>query len=174
MAARAVAAWINSRPRLKQGQADDRRGPCPVHNGKDNNFAVESTTGRWFCHSICDRVGDIFTREKILTACDFLTCKKEIYRLVGRTEPRHRRSGTHIHSGIGRLIPRRLCSYPKRLASCLWTACRDLMKSSRFSYRILCAGSLTLLPMWRNNGILYAIATFGRVRTAVNPVSRID
>jgi hypothetical protein len=29
-------------PNLKQRQAPEWRGPCPIHDGKDDNFAVEA------------------------------------------------------------------------------------------------------------------------------------
>src|SRR5690242_10689768 len=73
-------------PHLKRRPAAEWRGPCPIHDGKDDNFAVESGTGRWFCHSVCGRGGDILELEQALTGRDFPICKAEVFRLVGRTE----------------------------------------------------------------------------------------
>ncbi|MBZ5581391.1 MAG: hypothetical protein LAQ30_04155 [Acidobacteriia bacterium] len=39
---------------------------CPIHGGKDPNFSVEPATGRWFCHSVCGRGGDIIDLEMAL------------------------------------------------------------------------------------------------------------
>jgi hypothetical protein len=50
-------------------------------------------TGEWFCHSQCQRGGDIFALEEALTGSDFPTCKAEVYRLVGR-DPGCSRNGT--------------------------------------------------------------------------------
>jgi hypothetical protein len=49
-------------PNLKQRRAAEWRGTCPIHHGKNDNFAVEPNTGRWFCHSTCGRGGDFLTR----------------------------------------------------------------------------------------------------------------
>ena len=46
-------------PHLKQRRAAQWRGACPIHHGKDENFAVKPDTGRWICHSTCGRKGDI-------------------------------------------------------------------------------------------------------------------
>ncbi|MCC6486392.1 MAG: DUF3987 domain-containing protein [Candidatus Hydrogenedentes bacterium] len=81
-------------PKLKQVHGGERRGPCPIHRGKDDNFAVDTKTGWWFCHSVCGRGGDIFALEEALTGADFKTVKAEVFRLVGRTEPEHPHYGT--------------------------------------------------------------------------------
>jgi len=73
-------------PKLKPRRAGEWRGPCPIHGGKDDNFAVDPTTGRWFCHSACARGGDILTLEEALTGADFRTAKEEVFRIVGRLE----------------------------------------------------------------------------------------
>jgi DNA primase len=80
-------------PHLKQRSAAQWRGACPIHHGKDDNFAVEPATGRWFCHSTCGRGGDILELEEALTGRDFPTRKAEVFWLVGRTEPERERHG---------------------------------------------------------------------------------
>jgi putative DNA primase/helicase len=80
-------------PQLKQRRAGQWRGPCPIHKGKDDNFAVEPDSGRWFCHSACGRGGDIFTLEDALNGGDFPTRKAEVFRLVGRSQSGHHRNG---------------------------------------------------------------------------------
>jgi len=81
-------------PQLKQRRAAEWRGPCPIHQGKDDNFAVDPASGDWYCHSICGRGGDIIGLEMALTGADFKTAKAEVFRLVGRIEPEFRRRGT--------------------------------------------------------------------------------
>jgi hypothetical protein len=37
-------------PRVRQ-RGHEWRGPCPIHDGRDDNFAVNAAdTGLWFCH----------------------------------------------------------------------------------------------------------------------------
>jgi DNA primase len=80
-----VSAYYTARvPRLKQRRAAEWRGVCPIHRGKDDNFAVEPATGRWFCHSTCGRGGDILELEAALIGGDFPTRKAEVFRLIGR------------------------------------------------------------------------------------------
>jgi len=38
-------------PTLEQRRASEWRGACPIHRGKNDSFAVDPETGRWFCHS---------------------------------------------------------------------------------------------------------------------------
>lgn len=44
------------------GRGSQYTGPCPLHNGSDNNFSVFYTKGQWFwhCHSRCGTGGDLF------------------------------------------------------------------------------------------------------------------
>lgn len=86
-----VATYYAARvPHMKQRSAAEWRAPCPIHHGKDNNFVVDSDTGRFYCHSTCGRGGDILELEMSLTDVDFRTAKTEVFRLVGRTETEHR------------------------------------------------------------------------------------
>ena len=90
-----VSAYYAARvPHLKQRRAAEWRGPCPIHHGKDDNFAVDRETGMWFCHSACGRGGDILALEATLIGGDFPTRKAEVFRLVGRIEPEYRRHAT--------------------------------------------------------------------------------
>lgn len=85
-----VSAYYEARvPHLKQ-RGPQWRGACPIHHGKNSNFAVDAATGRWFCHSKCERGGDILDLEKELEGGDFPTRKAEVFRLVGRVEPEFR------------------------------------------------------------------------------------
>jgi len=93
-----VSAYFESRvPHLKQRPATEWRGPCPIHHGKADSFAVDPETGRWFCHSQCARGGDLFDLEEALTGGDFPIRKTEVFRLVGRDEPERRQNGTRTN-----------------------------------------------------------------------------
>ena len=78
-------------PKLNQRRASEWRGACPIHQGKDDNFTVDHKSGRWFCHSVCGRGGDILELEKALIGGDFKTRKAEISRIVGQIEREYRR-----------------------------------------------------------------------------------
>ncbi len=73
-------------PNLKAVRGGERRGPCPVHSGQDDNFAVDPATGLWYCHSQCGRGGDILELEMALTSVDFVTARDEVYRIIGRAD----------------------------------------------------------------------------------------
>ena len=89
-----VAAYYAARvPNLKQRRATQWRSPCPIHHGKDHNFAVNPDTGLWFCHSACGCGGDILSLEMALTGADFKTAKAEVFRLVGRIGTEYGRHG---------------------------------------------------------------------------------
>ena len=74
-------------PRLRQTRAREWRGSCPIHDGQDNNFAVEAATGYWYCHSQCGRGGGIIALEMELRGCSFGDAKAEVCYLVGRPSP---------------------------------------------------------------------------------------
>src|SRR5689334_22957871 len=89
-----VARYYKARvPHLKQPRAAEWRGACPVHHGKNDSFAVDPASGRWFCHSTCGRGGDILELEAALAGGDFPTRKAEVFRLVGRIVPEYRPHG---------------------------------------------------------------------------------
>ena len=55
-----VSAYYAARvPGLRQ-RGREWRGPCPIHNGQDDNFCVEADTGLWFCHSQCSDGGSVY------------------------------------------------------------------------------------------------------------------
>ena len=70
-------------PKVKQ-QGKEWRGPCPIHGGKRDSFAVNSDSGQWYCHSECGRGGSVFDLEMALTGVSFLEAKREIASIVGR------------------------------------------------------------------------------------------
>ena len=85
-----VAAYYAAKvPHLKQ-RGREWRGPCPVHHGQDDNFAVIPASGVWFCHSTCGRGGDILDLEAVLNSGDFSVRKAAVFALMGRAEPEYR------------------------------------------------------------------------------------
>lgn len=72
---------------VKQTRTKEWRGPCPIHDGKDPNFTVDSETGQAHCHSRCGRGFDILSLEMAITGRSFVDCKKSVFRLIGRPEP---------------------------------------------------------------------------------------
>jgi uncharacterized protein (DUF927 family)/5S rRNA maturation endonuclease (ribonuclease M5) len=80
-----ISLYYASRvPKLKQARGGESRGPCPIHQGKDDNFAVKLGTGEWFCHSVCGRGGSLIDLEMELSGAGFKTAKAEVFRLMGR------------------------------------------------------------------------------------------
>ncbi len=101
-----VASYYAARdPDLKQGRAAQWRGPCPIHRGQNDNFAVEAATGLWYCHSQCGRGGDIFDLEQALNGGSFSAAKAEVFRLIGRVEPEYRRYDTRAKRAVSGTAP---------------------------------------------------------------------
>ncbi len=69
-------------PKLKR-QGREWRGPCPIHNGKRDSFAVNPETGQWMCHSECGRGGDMIALEAALTGVSREAAREEIERMTG-------------------------------------------------------------------------------------------
>lgn len=80
-----IAAYCTARlPDLKQTISGEWRGPCPIHQGGRDSFAVDPETGRWFCHSKCGRGGGLISLEMELGETDFKSAKAEVLRISGR------------------------------------------------------------------------------------------
>src|SRR5579864_898112 len=80
-----ISAYYAARvPNLTQSGTRESRGPCPLHTGKHDNFAVDMETGCWYCHSACQRGGDIISLERELAGTDFKTARDEVFGIVGR------------------------------------------------------------------------------------------
>jgi hypothetical protein len=94
-------------PQLKQRPMAEWRSACPIRHGRNENFAVDPATGRWFCHSTCGRGGDILELEAVLIGGDFPTRKAEVFRLVGRVEPEYRHSGARKNGNSGGAEPQK-------------------------------------------------------------------
>jgi len=83
-------------PGLKQAGVE-LRGPCPVHNGKRDSFAVDPKTGFAYCHSHCVRGWDMIGLERELTGVGFAVARNTIFQIVGRT-------GAQAGSSSGRIV----------------------------------------------------------------------
>jgi len=82
-----ISSYYASRlPALKQTAAREWRGPCPVHQGKRDNFSVNRETGYAHCHSGCGRGWDIAGLEMELTGSTFVAAKSAVFAAVGRPE----------------------------------------------------------------------------------------
>jgi hypothetical protein len=93
-----IEAYYAARaPKLRFRPTGESRGPCPIHGGEDDNFSVDSDTGKWFCHSQCQNGGDIIDLEQELTGWDFPRCKAEVFRVIGRED-----GGVHASNGLGK------------------------------------------------------------------------
>ena len=83
-----ITAYYAARlPTLRRTDAKEWRGPCPVHQGKDDNFAVEAATGRAFCFSGCSTGWDIIGLHQALSGQSFPVARAEVYSIVGRPVP---------------------------------------------------------------------------------------
>src|SRR5580700_9445637 len=75
-------------PGMPQGNNREWRGRCPIHDGQDSNFAVNSENGLAWCHSRCRRGWDIISLEMELGAMEFIAAKASVYEIIGRPETR--------------------------------------------------------------------------------------
>src|SRR5580693_393734 len=79
-----VLTYYSARiPHLK-GVGAELRGPCPVHQGKRDSFAVNANTGEAFCHSQCGQGWDMIGLERQLTDVRFADAKDAVFQIVGR------------------------------------------------------------------------------------------
>lgn len=83
-----IRAYYTARiPGLKWGSKREIRCGCPVHNGSDPNFSINTVTGLALCHSQCNKGWDIIALEQELSGSNFATAKAAVYAIVGRPEP---------------------------------------------------------------------------------------
>jgi predicted P-loop ATPase len=76
-------------PKVRQ-LGKEWRGPCPIHCGQHDSFAVNSETGAWFCHSKCGRGGSLFDLEMELSGTPFTEAAAEARSIAGRAEQRRK------------------------------------------------------------------------------------
>jgi hypothetical protein len=80
------AFYAAALPRLRQTNRREWRGPCPMHGGEDDSFAVDACTGRWYCFSRCGRGGDLIAFQMERTGARFPSAKREVFAIVGRPD----------------------------------------------------------------------------------------
>lgn len=71
-------------PLLKINSSREWRGPCPIHQGTNPSFAVNSETGLAQCHSACGRGWDMISFEMEMSGLDFVRAKEAVFEMVGR------------------------------------------------------------------------------------------
>ncbi len=103
-----VATYFRAKiPSIPQTSNDQWRGPCPIHRGEDNNFAVEAVTGRWYCFSQCGKGDDLIALEIALTGAEFRMAKAEVLRVVGRDDDLPKQMTHYVYTDAnGRAIYR--------------------------------------------------------------------
>lgn len=104
-----IRAYWTSHAKLHQ-VGGELRGPCPVHGGKRDSFAVNLETGQACCHSECGGQGwDIPAFEQQISGCDFTAALSNIGAIIGRT--------LSNGNGNGHSQPRQQPARGKKLAS---------------------------------------------------------
>jgi len=84
-----VAAYYHVQlPKLNQTRAGDWRGPCPIHRGKRDSFAVKPETGAAYCHSSCGRGWSLIDIERELHGGTGKEAAKRVLQIVGRPTAR--------------------------------------------------------------------------------------
>jgi CHC2 zinc finger len=81
-----IAAYYRERaPKIKQ-TGNQWRGPCPLHEGKNDSFSIDPETGTWFCHSKCGRGGSMIDFEMELGGKSFTDAARDVRAVTGRPE----------------------------------------------------------------------------------------
>lgn len=125
-----IEKYFDSRMPSLTRRGREWRGPCPIHNGHDDNFAVKAETGQWHCHSQCQRGGDVFTLEQTLFGCDFREAVERVGEIVGRSLSTESRTCRHVFGS------RRTFDYQTDTGECRFQVYReDCLHCDRKSIR---------------------------------------
>jgi len=73
-------------PKLPQ-RGREWRGPCPVHGGKRDSFAVNPETGAAYCHSSCAKGWNPITFEQEIHGGTPKEAVERVKRIIGRVDP---------------------------------------------------------------------------------------
>lgn len=90
-----IATYYKARAPGVNQRGPEWRGPCPIHKGARESFAVNPETGAAFCHSQCGTGWDLIGFETALSHSDFRTAQAEVFRIIGREKPSS--NGHHAH-----------------------------------------------------------------------------
>jgi len=93
-----VKAYCKVRLPPLQDRGAELRGPCLLHKGTRDSFAINAENGLWTCHA-CGRGGDLIQLERELAGTDFKTALAEVCRIVGRVDVPHTRNRRRSDSG---------------------------------------------------------------------------
>lgn len=83
-----IARYYDVRTPQVRRRGAERRGPCPLHNGERDSFAINPQTGDWYCHSDCGRGGSLIAFEMEITGTSFAEAAAQARSIVGRVERR--------------------------------------------------------------------------------------
>lgn len=134
-----IRAYYQARaPKLKLtggASAKEWRGPCPVHNGKRDSFAVSPSTGQAYCHSGCGRGWSMVELERELGhASSLQEAAKSIRAMVGGDAPKNgtkKLLATHPYTDEdGKLLYEVLRFAPKSFSQ------RRPMPSGKWEYKL--------------------------------------
>jgi putative DNA primase/helicase len=83
-----VSTYYRSRiPALTQ-EGSEWRGPCPLHGGERESFAVNAESGAWFCHSECGGGSVVEFEAKLNHNGDTKAAWKAVCEAIGRKDYR--------------------------------------------------------------------------------------
>lgn len=80
-----VSAYYSARVPLLKQRSKEWRGPCPIHKGDKDSFAVNSATGMAYCHSECNKGWGIIEFEVELRGGDRTSARAEVNRIIGHS-----------------------------------------------------------------------------------------
>jgi hypothetical protein len=82
------AFYADRAPDLKRPATGWWRGPCPLHEGEDDNFKVNPENGNWRCHSQCDEGGSMIKFEMKFSGVDYETALRNAHDVIeGQWQP---------------------------------------------------------------------------------------
>ena len=85
-----IARYYDYRAPDIRPRGTERRGPCPLHQGKRDSFAINPQTGDWYCHSDCGRGGSLIGFEMEVGGKPFAEAAADARAIVGRAEPQRK------------------------------------------------------------------------------------
>lgn len=85
-----IARYYDYRAPDVRPRGTERRGPCPLHQGKRDSFAINPQTGEWYCHSDCGRGGSLIGFEMEVGGKAFGEAAADARSIVGRIEPQRK------------------------------------------------------------------------------------
>src|SRR3982751_7047804 len=79
--------FLTSAPHLKRTRAEEWRGRCLLHDGRNpSSFAVDTERGLFYCFA-CGEGGDAYRFHERLYGVSFIEARDEVWGIVGRPLP---------------------------------------------------------------------------------------